>query len=53
VYALLINLMAIDQARVATRDNDARVIRPDVRGPGIPAGFTPSHLGGVFAAKKS
>lgn len=53
MYALLINLMAIEQVRVAAPDEDTCVVRPDAGGPGIRVGFTPSHEGRVFAADES
>ncbi|WP_156670172.1 MULTISPECIES: hypothetical protein [unclassified Mycobacterium] len=53
MYALLINLTAIDQVRVATPDEIGRVIHANVAEPGFPAGFTPLRQGHTRRADES
>lgn len=53
VYALLVNVTAIDHVRVAIPDGIARVIHPDVGEPGSPAGSATPHDGGrQFRARR-
>ncbi|WP_156738075.1 hypothetical protein [Mycobacterium scrofulaceum] len=53
MYALLINLTAIDQARVATPGEIGRIVHANVAEPGIPAGSTPPRPGHTRRADES